>query len=263
MLIASIVPTGNLDLIFDDQYHMALAHLVGEDKQYTAFYANQARMGRWVLMDNGVVETGVPLPFDELLARAGLIGATEVVLPDKIGDRRETLRLGLGALSLWAGVKGKRTPRLMSVPQGETAREWELCASEMIAWPVGALGISRFAPKWEALRGWRSRVACLASRTGGRLRKSKRAIHLLGCGDEIGEAAEIEVNWPGRIRGTDSGVATMATAQGLLLSVGGERVHGKLDVATRLDPVALAANLAVWRRSCLSSIGSGVEERHA
>jgi hypothetical protein len=247
MQVASIVPGGNFDLIADDTYHMALAHLVGDDPIYTAFYREQSDRGRFVLMDNGVVETGIPLGTRDLVRRAILIGASEIVLPDKIRDRRKTLKLSADALVLAQFLRA--TPTLfMSVPQGDTAEEWRACLEEMVAWPINSLGLSRFAP----VEGWgfHSRLGFFLSRSLCPARQVGLALHLLGCGDELGEAGEIELNWPGWVRGTDSGVATMATAKGSLLRVGQSRVCGTLDLGVTLDPVLLAANLRVWRESC-------------
>jgi len=66
-------------------YHLALAHLILESPAYREFYLRMSRRGDHVGVDNGVVETGSPLPFTEVLEAARAVEATEVVLPDVLG----------------------------------------------------------------------------------------------------------------------------------------------------------------------------------
>ena len=248
MQVASIVPNGNLDLIEDDSYHMALAHLVSDDAVYREFYFEQSKRGSFVMMDNGVVETGVPMDMSDLIRLGRLIGASEVILPDAIRNSAKTLELGRHALD--AAIASGRGVGLLAVPHGRTAEEWSGCAKVMSAWPVDAIGISRFAPAPRGRLGLRGRWGLLTIEGGRWIRGSGKAIHLLGCGGVIGEAGVIDALWPRRIRGTDSGVATMATSEGVRLEIGGKRSRARLDTRVRVDPTLLAENLRVWRWSC-------------
>jgi hypothetical protein len=100
------IPTKHLEEfspLFDGDF--ALAHLVLEDKHYAEFYANQAKLGRLVIMDNSMHELPAPLSVGELLAAADIIKPSFVIPPDKLGDpkfnmdqfelcRKENLRHG-------------------------------------------------------------------------------------------------------------------------------------------------------------------------
>lgn len=64
----------------------ALAHLVLEDKEYAAFYREQTKKGREVILDNSFHELGVPLSPIELQQAALRIEPTVIVAPDRLGQ---------------------------------------------------------------------------------------------------------------------------------------------------------------------------------
>ncbi len=250
MKVATIVPRGHFDAVEDDTFHMVLAHLV-PDQAYRGFFVRAKRdRGGFLLMDNGVVETGKPMEMTKLLDLAGTVGADEVILPDEIGDSVRTLRLSEDSLAKYLRLNGSGALRLMAVPQGRTVRDWSRCAEAMADWPVQAFGISRFGPSVEGYSGWMARVLLLSTPGGKRLREGGKDLHLLGCGSFIGEAGYVDSVWPGRIRSTDSGVATMATEGGLRLEMGQTRVGRPFDLDSKLDKELLRTNVRVWRASC-------------
>ena len=243
MKIATILPIPHLDLIDGDPYHMALAHLCG-DKIYADFYRDQSDKGSFVLLDNGVVEKH-PMPADQVLRHAERIHADEFILSDSIYNREETLTMGLAAMRVadhhgWGG-------KLMAVPQGDSPMEWMSCLRTMLDWDINSIGISRFVSKY-----FLDRVDALTQ--APLLIGSDKEIHLLGCpGDPI-EIAEVEKRFPGRVRGTDSGIAAIFTQEGKKM----EEREGKPDVELNFGeslPVdLLRENVEYWReRACPQS----------
>ena len=85
MRVATVVPVKSVDLVEDDDYKMALAHLTGS-REYRQAYASG-----YVMLDNGVVETGESVDPVRLLDIAERIKANEVVVPDAIGDSQKTI----------------------------------------------------------------------------------------------------------------------------------------------------------------------------
>jgi len=255
MKIATILPIPFMWLERDSDYHMCLAHLL-RDPAYYMFFADQVDRGRFVLMDNGVVETGVAKPVEELFALAETLRPTQVCLPDSINNKRSTLALFHSAARQWAG--GFET---MVIPQGETLIEWVRCAKTMLneagAAGVTAMGITKF------LEG---KVACRADAIEAvpGLVDSGLELHLLGVlGDDPTEIYETDKRLPGRIRGCDSGVAAIYTQEGLAVGVD-PRPRVELDFnpgpfASRR--AALEVNIARWKSAVArGSYGAVVDD---
>lgn len=225
MQIATILPVKDLEMRRDRDYNMALAHLV-DVKAYREFFRSQSDDGKFVLMDNGVVETGVPMPIAELLDRAETIGATEMVLPDMLRNKDETLRLGREAMTAIFADPRQTKFSLLAVPQGSTKEEWRECVLEMLTWPVKAIGISRFVNAY-----YDHRKDALADVP--ELLASNKEIHLLGCAGDPKEMWEIEeAHGHGRIRGVDSGIASIYAQAGKKMSGRTKKPDNELDFLT-------------------------------
>jgi|SaaInlV_200m_DNA_2_1039689.scaffolds.fasta_scaffold32124_2 hypothetical protein len=245
MQIATILPIPYLDLVGgDDTYHMCLAHLL-DNKEYLEYFRGKSRRGDSVIMDNGVVETGLPMEMSILLELADKVEATELILPDRLNDAAGTLILGADAIGQWYGETG-----LIAVPQGNTFEEWHACMKEMLFWPVSTIGISKFTAKFSS-----SRLEIL--KKSPELIESIKGIHLLGCVAINDEISSIGDAFPGRIKGTDSGIAAIATQAGVEISKvkRGDRVNVELDFFNRnLDEYLLNANIGTWRSMCQKGI---------
>lgn len=130
MKVATIVPQNYLNLIRNDDYLMCLGHLIGAPgmEKYTTFFQKAASEGKFVIMDNGLIEKD-PRPITELAAKAMSIGANEMVMTDVFRDKDATLKAieeGIAAL------EGIEHPKLMLVPQGNSVDEWVECAHKII-----------------------------------------------------------------------------------------------------------------------------------
>ena len=243
--VATILPTPFLGLERGSPYHMCLAHLM-HVPEYGQFFFDQAQKGRFVLMDNGVVETGMPLPFEELLTIARAFDVTQMTLPDRINDHRRTLELHREAAE---GVRG-RHPSFMAIPQGSTLGEWILCAKEILEnadnWGIRAIGITKF------LEGKVHKRADAIRAVDGLL-DSGLDIHLLGClANDPTEIYRSHQACNGLLRGTDSGMASIWTQEGLVVGKD-PRPHVEMNFMThggvpeRFSARLLRQNIKRWK----------------
>ncbi len=242
MKIATIVPSEFLSLTAEDSYFMALAHLVGEDDRYTAFMRRRSDDGRFILMDNGVVE-GFQQNLYELLKRARLIRATEIILPDSIADGAETIKKTVQAVQYieQVGVPS----RLMAVPQGKTIEEWTQCAEQLIKLPIDAIGISKFITR-DA--GKSARLSALGELLSLGWTKD---IHLLGCWENPQEVFALYRLCP-EIRGVDSAIAYVYAKEGLFIDPAIPRPMNEINFGdTDVDNWLLRANIGRWKSYCL------------
>ena len=243
MHIATILPAANLNLEAESEYHLCLAHLLS-NRVYRKFFWKKAKEGKYVIMDNGVVETGFPKDIEKLFNLARSIGVNEMILPDMLYNTESTLNLGKNALK-FASTRHDFSCNFMAVPQGKTQEKWAACVREMLTWPVKCIGISRFLVPTV----FESRKKALEAVP--ELINSDKEIHLLGCPNDPAEIAEANLAFPGRIRGTDSGVAAMFTQVNLRM---GECDKPKVDLEffdSDLDQDLLEENVTWWKNRCL------------
>ena len=258
MLAATIVPTPYLHLTKDDVYLMALAHLIGVDKEYTDFFIERGKEGKFILMDNGVVEND-QRPLEELVEKALLINASEIILPDTLYDSGATLRDSKAAIDRLRRMHvGKAPFGLMAVPQGQDFHEWYRCAAIMLQWDIDAIGISKFTtPKFVEFRGKARRFCFGALAALG----CKKDIHFLGCWDDPAEMADLTTleslatPTAKMIRGTDSAIAYAYAREGKLLSTHNSRPMEEIDFAasTALEAI-LDTNITRWRDYCAGKL---------
>lgn len=260
MKIATILPTKHLSLEADSDYHMCLAHLMNND-EYRKFFEWQVARGAHVIMDNGVVETGEPLPAHKLFEIAAASGITEMTLPDKINDRMVTSHLHASALKLqneyYHRIDVEKVPesvqKVMLIPQGCDKGDWVSSVYEMLTlakkYPetVSAIGISKFCVGENLFE---SRLEALQSVPW--LINSDLDIHLLGCPGSPAEMMKITIEFPDRIRGVDSGLPVFYTLAGKKLTYHSDRPQGiELDFDHEFDQFdrrLLESNVRMWKR---------------
>jgi len=235
MKLATILPVAHQDLEAQNNYHMALAHLVPQSREYAFFFANHAAKGDYVIMDNGVVE-GDRRSVSELVATAEMIDATEVILPDEIGDTEKTLEMGREALDLMVGRN------LMAVPQGDLSIKWSQCLYEMLQWPVTTIGITKFI----YLSTGMHRQDVLA-RFGQEIVDAGKQIHLLGSpdgADELRTASDTRL-----VRGADSGYPSFCAAGGAKVRRDGRRPDTEVNWldGSDIDRSLMEFNYHAWR----------------
>ena len=241
MHVATILGINYLHMAQDDDYHLCLAHLL-TDEAYKAFFKEKSRRGDIVMMDNGVVETGLPMEWSLLKELGSEIEATEIILPDRIYNMSETIKNGEAAINNHDGDYD-----LLAVPQGRDFEEWRHCLNVMLQWPVSTIGISKFIAPFAPARAY-------VLKQVPELIESDKNIHILGCISVSNEVIDLEKKFPGRIRGIDSGIATICAQAGMTLSSlakSEDRLDIPLDFfAKDLDISILIGNIYFWRSMC-------------
>lgn len=188
MKFAHIVPQDSLHILKGATYHMALAHLVGEEgyEVYTDFYSKASADGAYVIMDNGVIE-GDQKSMHEIIARARLIGANEIILPDVFLDADKTIESTIRAWN-WLQAEGIEI-NTMIVPHGKSIEEWLYCLEQILEAGVNptCIGIPKVLVKTLG-RDARLEVVHRISEVEG---YKQQALHLLGCHEDILEIKRI------------------------------------------------------------------------
>lgn len=264
MKVATIVPQQFLDMTRADEYHMCLAHLIGQPgyEPYTHFFKQIGRLPyTHLIMDNGLIE-GRPQPIEVLVERALLVDADELVLPDVFRDRAKTYSAIYDALEYLHSMSLSGQPLrgrtgFMAVAQGATLEEWIESAKDLMKLPIRSLGVPKVLcslPEGSTSSGWLNRLDVLKAIEPYR-QNNDIAIHLLGCWDTPLEAkmiskAEAEgVISP--IRGIDSALPYVFTRAGMKMSEGERPDSSPIDFAMGgVDRKLLKYNIDMWRHEC-------------
>lgn len=135
MKAAAIPPISQLNRFGTGPFHLLLSHLL-PDKRYYDHYADQRRLGSYLVLDNSAHENGQGDDCEALMYNALALNCQEIVVPDVLFDFPATVERSTEALEVWferkhAAIK-TTSPALMYVPQGETEEAWAMCLSELV-----------------------------------------------------------------------------------------------------------------------------------
>ena len=97
MELATILPTRYLHMTTGDHVHMALAHLVGVDEEYTNHFKRLDKETNYLILDNSVIEDAQQT-IEQVCEKAVAIGAHEIILIDKFKDMAGTLDASFDSL---------------------------------------------------------------------------------------------------------------------------------------------------------------------
>jgi hypothetical protein len=142
MKVALIPPRGLESYALHSRFHLALAlpELL-QNKAYVSVYERAANGGDFIIVDNGEAEGNRCTP-EELLAAARVLRATEIVLPDVIGEGPETYKRAKKFVDKYGEeVQGYK---LMGVAQGANVSKFMACIDLLATIPgVTTIGIPR------------------------------------------------------------------------------------------------------------------------
>lgn len=181
---APVAPIGILENLFEagviflGDYHLVIANDVLAEPQRWAKFFNELRSA-WhgpvsIIVDNGVIETGVAMSPEKVATAAFIVGAQVVVLPDVIGKWKSTVAASKTAMKWYR--KSRPDLLLMGVAQGATVEETVACLNELDLMGCDVLSV----PKGTGERlGW-SRSAMTATSA----RRSAKPYHVLGFTDD-------------------------------------------------------------------------------
>lgn len=226
--VAHIVPVQQLADTEDMQYHMCLAHLVGNE-EYRKHFAKMAANGRFVLMDNGAAE-GSQLQPERLLEMYEQINPTEIVLPDTLYEPGSTIQKSRNFLALLdkRGLGAKY--RVMAVPQGRTLDEWAACARVFVKdTRVDSIGVSKFLNIGTRDRYARVKACNVLEQLIKEYNRDTLEVHLLGC-DEGPLIVKTIHEAHSFVRGCDSAFAYLQAQAKVMMSLENDsRPAGTID----------------------------------
>jgi len=246
ILVSQTAPTAHLNLQRKhSQYYLVLAHLIGVDKEYTKFFEKEGRGGAYIVCDNSAYEKGTPAPPEELIEKARLIHAKEIITPDYFTQGVETEEATKVFLSvLRQGTRpgthcSNKEFKLLAPAQGKTFEEWMHCFLTFYQDPwIDYIGLSfliiqdcfqSFIPNGDVMQ---TRIFCtnLLSYLG----LTKKPIHLLGLGNPLELKYQRKHNFVFRV---DSSAAYDCGSQGFKFDkeLGYNRKIRKLDFGSSLE----------------------------
>lgn len=210
-----IPPNNHLDMMHLGDSYFGLAHHYVQDSQYRNYFL-QLRAeypNAFITMDCGAAEDSL-VTEDVLLDIVGELKPNEVVSPDVLFDKAQTLKNFYSFLQRMENKKYLQHTSVFACPQGKTKEEWLECYYTMMTCPdVTCLGLSKIAvPKcWNNVTGdkliGKSRNECVA--TLKKMNFLTKPLHLLGMG-EHNEFDYYLVNKVPFIRSSDSCYTVLA-----------------------------------------------------
>ncbi len=128
---APIAPIGiyeQMDAETLGTYHLLLVQeVLAAPDRYAAVFR---RPGMFIILDNGVVETGVAASADDMIEAANVVGADVVALADVLGDKTATHKASIDMYhEIMSHADGGLIPwEWMCIPQGTSFTEHLQCA---------------------------------------------------------------------------------------------------------------------------------------
>lgn len=226
--VAHIVPVSHLKETEGLQYHMCLAHLVGNE-EYRNHFANMAKLGRFVLMDNGAAE-GAQLQPEKLIEAYAEICPNEIVLPDTLYESGSTIQKTRNFINKLDNRNLLGEFRLMAVPQGNTFNEWLACARIFVKdTRINTIGVSKFLNICTKNRFVRYQACRELEKLIAEYNRADLEVHLLGC-DEGPCVVNAIKNQFKFVRGCDSAFAYLQAQSGKMLTIGDDsRPEGTIN----------------------------------
>lgn len=213
MKFCAIAPINKLKDTRENIIHMALTHLC-DDPKYVQFFQREKEAGKFIILDNSIIELGSACTIEKVLSAAEKIGADEIVLPDVFLEGKKTVE----EAKKYVDLVHDKGYRVMAVAHGRTIEEWSSCALELVKLKVDTLGIPKVLSKQLNYLEEPGRVACLIA-LGDICEKNNLmppTIHLLGIDNnplEVGYIYNLDMNGKiPTIRSCDSAISFVYAA---------------------------------------------------
>lgn len=184
-----IPPNKHLDMMHLGDSYFGLAHHYVQDADYRNYFLKLRAQypNAFITMDCGAAEDSL-VTEDILLNIVKELKPNEVVSPDVLFDKKQTLANFYSFLLKMEKYNFLEHTSVFACPQGQTKDEWLQCYYTMMTCPnVTCLGLSKIAvPKcWNNVTGDRligkSRNECVAELQ--KLNFLRKPLHLLGMGE--------------------------------------------------------------------------------
>lgn len=236
--VAHIVPVSCLEKTASNQYHMCLAQLVKQSNEYADFYKRMSAEGKYVLMDNGAAE-GCQPTLDEFIDCCKFVNPTEIVLPDTLLKKNETIHKSLSAYAyLQDKFSGDIPYKIMAVVQGEGINKSLKCIKrykKLVAHcglHIDTLGIPKILATYTCDDYARAK---LLEEAAADIIALKCEVHLLGCSESTEVINYIRSTYGadrghfGFVRGIDSAFAYLGSQAGVRVREHVKRPAGAID----------------------------------
>lgn len=186
-------------------YQLLIASVILKDiDAYSEFWSSRLP-DQYIMVDNGVIEEGYPLPMEYLVRAAVAVEANCIILPDSIDDARMTTKLATTAVRQYRSLEASGR-ELMGVVQGESLSECFACAQDLIN-----LGVDRLAVPRGLTKNLGSRIHLVATLAN----LYSKPIHLLGFSDNIPD--DILASVQAGVVGIDAATPVWLGLQGIRL----------------------------------------------
>lgn len=221
MKAAVIPPFDYINTTRARKYHLVLSHLLGSPHGgYDEFYRTlkQHNEGAFVILDNSAHELTEGESIERMLTLGSRVNADEIVIPDHLFNREETVLNAKNALSSllepFTDIFMKYRPRLMFVAQGKSRKDYTLCWTDLSIMirdfrrsfldkfgfkPEITLGVSKDYEIFDGglMRILKGTVIPIASSFGA-------DVHILGWGHDLWAHRTIAEELGDQVRSTDS-----------------------------------------------------------
>lgn len=161
----------------------ALVNLFAEDEAYFKLFQKAVRMGREVILDNGVFELGAAWDADEFATWVEKLQPTYYIVPDVLENGEATIESFFNFTKNYSGLPGK----IIGVVQGKNMHEFIKCYKAIEPY-CDKVGISfdcswyregvNSSNKWEQLAGGRLKTLIHMDEAG--IINRNKPHHLLG-----------------------------------------------------------------------------------
>jgi len=250
-----IVPTAYLEeFASKSDFHLILPHVCEESEQYKTFYKQRAQQKDFVMLDNSIFELEYAYEGDKFIDLALETGVSEVVVPEVLRNRKESLKKTEKFLTLIHSRFPLFFPfRLAATVQGETFDEMAEHIKELYKIKEINTICIPFDLDYESL------YMCFYSKTLRRVVNRinfvawmremgyvEKEVHLLGLSDGVELQVYKEEKYP-FIRSNDSSSAFVHGYYCLKYTVKGlpvEKIEKKLDFS-------LKGPLSCLQRECI------------
>lgn len=134
-MMDKLCPQGHIELCFS---HL----LMGGQSIYKKYYLDASEKGRFIILDNGIMELGYSMGIDDLLTVSRELRPDLVTPPEVLNDRRATLQMTYEFIDAFERSGLYPETKLLGVAHGATFTDWCASFQELLQLPhVGRIGI--------------------------------------------------------------------------------------------------------------------------
>jgi hypothetical protein len=142
-----IPPNNHLDMMDNGDWYFALCHHYVQNKRYREYFLNlrKTQPNAFILLDNGAAEHSL-VTEDMLLQAAAELQPNEVIAPDVLFDKKQTLKNLESFINKMMSAHLIDKINIFACPQGSTKQGWLDCYMQMSLNPfVKTIGLSKIA----------------------------------------------------------------------------------------------------------------------